>query len=239
MQRAARSHPQQPQNLLLAALPPRDYRRLAPHLEPVSLVFGQVLYEPGMGVKHAYFPCDSVISLLAVASPGKSAEVAMVGREGVVGGFAALGVRVSQLQAVVQRTGTALRIASSQLQAELGGSGVWFREAFRLTHTLMNQAAQSAVCNRFHTVEGRLARWLLTTRDRMQSNHFRLTHAFLSLMVGARRVGITSAAAEFQRRGLITYVRGNIQILNPGGLKSAACACYAANPGVERTVRRR
>jgi len=220
--------PSATQNLLLAALPRRDFRRLARYLEPSKLAFGQVLYEPSKAIRQVYFPCDSVISLLAVVGPGKSAEVAMVGREGVVGGFAALGIRSSPLRAVVQRTGIALRMAASRLERELRENGPWFRELFRLTLAQMNEAAISAACNRFHTVEARLARWLLSTRDRMQSNHFHLTHGYLSLMVGARRVGITSAAVALQRRRLIAYSRGNIQILDPGGLEAAACGCYAA-----------
>ena len=236
MQRAA---PPPKQNLLLAALPRQDYRRLARHLEPVPLVFGQVLYEPGKGIRHVYFPCDSVISLLAVASPGKSAEIAMVGNEGVVGGFASLGIHVSQLRAVVQRTGIAMRVSPSLLRREFSGNGAWFREVFRVTHALANQAAQTAACNRFHKIEARLARWLLTSRDRMQSNHFHLTHKFLSLMVGARRVGITSAATNLQRRRLITYARGNIQILDPRALEGASCACYRAGLEVHRGSHRR
>ena len=214
-------------NLLLAALPRRDYRRVARYLEPTLLIFGQVLHEPGKGIQHVYFPCDSVISLLAMVGPRKSAEIAMVGSEGVVGGFAALGIRASRLQAVVQRHGSALRIESSRLHREFHNCGAWHRESSRLAHALMNQAAQTAACNRFHTVEARLARWLLATRDRMQSNYFHLTHDFLGRMVGARRVGITSAAAALQRRKLITYARGNIQVLDPAGLRATACNCYA------------
>lgn len=226
-------------NLLLAALPRRDYGRLARHLEPAALTFGQVLYEPGKRIGHVYFPLDSVISLLVQAGPGKSAEVAMVGHEGVVGGFAALGIRTSHMRAVVQRTGTAARITTTQLHRAFRSNGAWFRELYRFTHALMNQAAQSAACNRFHKVEARLARWLLTTRDRVQSNHFHLTHEFLSLMVGARRVGITSAAASLQRRRLIAYSRGNIQILDPRVLEAAACDCYRKGVEIERGSYRR
>ncbi len=235
MQRAVPAAPPSVPNLLLTALARRDYGRLARHLEPVSLTFGQVLYEPGRRIRHAYFPLDSVISLLAVAGPGKSAEIGMVGNEGVVGGFAALGIRASHLQAVVQRTGTALRIPSARLLAECGANGPWFRELFRFTHALVNQAALTAGCNRFHKVEARLARWLLTTRDRVRSNHFYLTHDFLSRMVGARRVGITSAAASLQRHKLIAYSRGNIQILDAKALEAAACECYRTGVEIHRS----
>jgi CRP-like cAMP-binding protein len=225
-------------NKLLAALPRRDYGRLARHLEPTVLTFGQMLYEPGKRIRHVYFPVDAVISLLSLAGPGKSAEIAMVGSEGVVGGFASLGIPVSHMQAVVQRSGSAMRMTSEQLHREFKGNGDWFRELFRFTHVLMNQAAQTAACNRFHKVEARLARWLLTTRDRFQSNHFHLTHEFLSLMVGARRGGITAAAISLQRRRLIAYTRGNIQILDPRHLEAASCACYRTTLDIQRSSQR-
>jgi CRP-like cAMP-binding protein len=216
------------QNRLLAALPSQDYRRLARYLEPVSLAFGQVLYEPAGRIPHVYFPYSGVISLLTVVAMGKAAEVAVVGNEGVVGGSAALGIHVSHLRAVVQGAGTAVRITSSRLHKEFRTHGSWYRELFRFTHALMNQAAQTAACNRFHTVEARLARWLLATRDRVHSHHFHLTQQFLSLMLGVRRVAVTAAATNLQKRGLITYSRGNIQLLDPASLETTACECYGA-----------
>jgi CRP-like cAMP-binding protein len=216
------------QNRVLAALPRRDYLQLARYLEPVSLTFGQVLYEPSGRIPHVYFPYSGVISLLTVVARGKAAEVGVVGNEGVVGGSSALGIHVSHLRAVVQGAGTAARIASSRLHKELRTHDSWYRELFRFTHALMNQVAQTAACNRFHTVEARLARWLLATRDRVHSRHFQLTHEFLSHMLGVRRVGVTAAAARLQRRGLITYTRGNIQLLNTAGLEATACECYGA-----------
>jgi CRP-like cAMP-binding protein len=216
------------QNRLLAALPRKDYRRLAAHLEPVPLTFGQVLYEPGGRIRHVYFPCGGLVSLLTVASPGKAAEAGIVGSEGVLGASAALGIDVSHLRAVVQAAGSAVRITSSRLQSELGMHGPWYRELFRFSHALMNQFAQTAVCNRFHSVEMRLARWLLATRDRLHAHHFQLTHEFLSLMLGVRRVGVTAAASSLQRRKLISYSRGNIQLLDAAGLEGAACECYRA-----------
>ncbi|MDP1537708.1 MAG: Crp/Fnr family transcriptional regulator [Burkholderiales bacterium] len=223
MQRAARP---EVKNRLLAALPQQDYQRLIRHLEPVSLALGQVLYEPGSPIRHVYFPENGVISLLAVVGPDKAAEVAVVGSEGVVGSSAILGLNVSQLRAVVQGEGTALRIESSRLRKELGTHGEWFRELFRFTNALMSQAAQTAACNRFHTVEARLARWLLATRDRTNSRHLHLTQKFLSIMLGVRRVGITGAAMNLQKLKLITYSRGNIQILDSVRLEAAACSCY-------------
>lgn len=216
------------QNRLLAALPRRDHQRLARYLEPVALTFGEVLYEPGDRIAHVYFPYRGVVSLLTMIGKSKGAEVGLVGSEGVVGGSAALGIDISHLRAVVQGGGAAMRITSSRLRRELGAQGWWYRELFRFTHLLMGQVAQTAACNRFHKVEPRLARWLLTTRDRVHSSHFHLTHQFLSLMLGVRRVGVTAAAASLQERGLITYSRGNIELLDPKGLEAAACECYRA-----------
>lgn len=214
------------QNRLLAFLSRRDYRRLAQYLEPVSLTFGQVLYQPGARMRHVYFPCSGVISLLTVVGPNKAAEVGVVGNEGVVGGSATLGLDVSHMRAVVQGGGTAMRVTSSRLYKEFGTHNSWYRELYRFTDALMNQAAQTAVCNRFHKVEARLARWLLATRDRVNKRNFHLTHQFLSHMLGVRRVGVTAAATNLQKRRLITYSRGNIQLLDPQGLEAAACDCY-------------
>lgn len=199
---------------------------MAGHLEPVSLSLGQVLHEPGSLMRHVYFPESGVISLLTVIDQNRAAEVAVVGREGVVGGSVTLGINHSHVRALVQSEGTAQRIASSRLRKEFGANGQWFRELFRFTNALMGQAAQTAACNRFHTVEARLARWLLATRDRVNSRHFRLTHEFLSIMLGVRRVGITEAAMNLQKLKLITYSRGNIQILDLALLEATACSCY-------------
>lgn len=223
MQRQVRSDVQ---NQLLAALPERDYLRLARHLEPVSLSLGQVLYEPGSQMRHVYFPQSGVISLLVAVSPSKAAEVAVVGREGVVGASTTLGINVSQVRALVQGEATALRIESSRLRKEFETNGIWFRELFRFSNALMSQASQTAACNRFHKVEARLARWLLATRDRVNSRHIHLTQEFLSTMLGVRRVGITEAAKNLQKQKLITYSRGHIQLLDPARLEAAACPCY-------------
>ena len=216
------------QNRLLAALPRGDYQRLAKHIEIVPLTFGQVLHEPGDRFGHVYFPRSGVVSLLTMVGPGKGAEVGMVGNEGVVGGSAALGIDVSHLRAVVQGAGSAARISSRRLQQALKAHSAWYRELFRFSHALIGQVAQTAACNRFHKVEQRLARWLLITRDRVQSSQIHLTHQFLSLMLGVRRTGVTAAAASLQKRGLITYSRGNIQLLDVKGLEAAACPCYRA-----------
>jgi CRP-like cAMP-binding protein len=225
MQRADQSPVQ---NRLLAALPRKDYQRLARHLEPVTLTLGQVIYEPGSRIRHVYFPLSGVVSLLTVVGHGKAAEVAVVGNEGVVGGAATLGIDVSHLRAIVQGGGSALRITTAHLQKATANNSLWFRELYRFSHALMSQAAQTAACNRFHKVEARLARWLLATRDRMHSHQLHLTQEFLSLMLGVRRVGVTTAATNLQKRHLITYTRGNIQLTNPAALEAAACECYGA-----------
>jgi CRP-like cAMP-binding protein len=228
--------PAQPeiQNRLLAALPRRDYQRLSRYLEPVTLSLHQVLHEPGDPIRHIYFPESGVISLLTVVDRNKAAEVAVVGREGVVGGSATLGINISQVRALVQGEGTALQIDASRLRKECETNCTWFRELYRFSNALMGQAAQTAACNRFHTVEARLARWLLATRDRVNSRHIHLTQEFLSTMLGVRRVGITEAAKKLHKLKLITYSRGHIQLLDPARLEASACPCY----GVVREIYR-
>ena len=213
-------------NCLLADLPRRDLDRLLPQLEPVVLKLGDVLYEPGARIRHCYFPTEGVVSLLTVLEPQKSSEIGMVGREGLVGMSAAVGINVSQLRAVVQGTGSAMRMTAASLKKEFAASSALHGGLFRFNHSLMGQVAQTAACNRFHKAEKRLARWLLVTRDRLRSENFRLTHRFLSLMIGVRRVGVTTAAGSLARRNLISYSRGDIRILNSRGLEAASCECY-------------
>ncbi len=171
-------------NHLLAELPRKDLKRLLPRLESVALNLGDVLYEAGTRIQHCYFPNEGVVSLLTVLEPHKSAEVGMVGREGLVGMSAAVGINVSQLRAVVQGAGSAMRMTAENLEKEFAASDALHRGLFRFNHALMGQVAQTAACNRFHRAEKRLARWLLLTRDRLRSESFRLTHHFLSLMIG-------------------------------------------------------
>ena len=167
-------------NSLLAALPRTEYARLISGLEPVKLTVGEVLYQPGEPIRHAYFPNDCLVSLLAVVERRTILEVGLVGSEGMVGISLALGIGVSPIRALVQRTGTAMRMKSARFLDEFRQNPSWQRELFRYTHTLMAQATQTAVCSRFHLLEARLARLLLMTRDRMQSNESRLTHEFLA-----------------------------------------------------------
>lgn len=213
-------------NQLLANLPRGDFERIAPHLVPVSLALGEVLYEPGTLIRQCYFPNDGVVSLLTVVAPRKAAEVGMIGGEGLVGTCAAVGIRISQHRAVVQGAGSAMRMTAASLRKEFESSSSLQRGVLRFMHALMGQMAQTAVCNRFHTADMRLARWLLATRDRLRSNSFYLTQQFLAMMIGARRVGVTHVAGNFAKRNLISYTRGNVRILNVKGLQAASCECY-------------
>ena len=213
-------------NFLLAALPRKDYRALAPGLVPAALAYGDVLHEQGQAVREVYFPTTSLVSLLTVAEGHPALEVGMIGREGMVGVPLALGIAVSPVRALVQGDGAALRMEAGRFSSALGESPPLQRALNRFAGGLMAQISQTAACNRFHVVEQRLARWLLMTRDRLRSAEFRLTHDFLSQMLGVRRVGVTQAAGALQKRGLIEYRRGEIRILDSRGLEAAACACY-------------
>ena len=216
------------ENRLLDAVPRKEYLRLLGKLEPVNLTFGEVLYEPGDTIDHVYFPGIALISLLTLVDNHLALEVGVVGCEGLVGIPVALGFRVSPFRALVQGSGMAMRMPSAHFLKELRQSVALQRALYRYTHTLMAQVAQTAACNRFHVVEERLARWLLMTRDRVESADFRLTQEFLSHMLGVRRVGVTKAAGHLQKRKLIEYSRGNIRIVDPVGLEAASCSCYQA-----------
>ena len=214
-------------NSLLAALPGKNYKRLASGLEPVELKFGDVLYESGQKIRHVYFPGNSLVSLLTMVDGRMALEVGMVGREGMVGLPLALGTDISPVRALVQGSGTALRMTSQRFSREIRKSPQLRQGVHRYANALIAQVSQTAACNRFHVVGARLARWLLMTRDRMRSGEFRLTHEFLAHMLGVRRVGVTTAARTLQARKLIDYSRGQIRILNHKGLEAAACECYA------------
>jgi CRP-like cAMP-binding protein len=212
---------------MLAALPRKHYQRLFSGLESVALTFGEVLYEPGERIRHVYFPSDSLVSLLTLVDDHQALEVGMVGREGMLGVALALGRDVSPVRALVQGGGTALRMKAARFFEEIRKIPQLQQEVNRYTGALMAQITQTAACNRFHVVEARLARWLLMTRDRVRSDEFRLTHAFLGHMLGVRRVGVTRAARAMQGRKLIAYSRGKIRILDSRGLEASACSCYA------------
>jgi CRP-like cAMP-binding protein len=187
-------------NALLAALPRAEYRSVAALLEPVTLAFGDVLHEQGERVTHVYFPTDSLVSLLTLVDRHLALEVGLVGREGMVGVAYAMGIGTSPFRALVQGTGTAMRMKAPAFRKELGASAPLQREVQLYAHALMAQVAKTAACNRFHVVQERLARWLLMTRDRMRSDRFRLTHDFLANMLGVRRVGVSMAAQALRQR---------------------------------------
>jgi CRP-like cAMP-binding protein len=217
-----------PENRLLAELPAADRRRLLANCDPVDLVAGDSLAEPGDAVRHAFFPIDSFISLIT-ALDGAYLEVGLVGDEGMVGSSLILGAPVSPLRALVQGAGRVWQLDAATFTRELERSPALRRVLNRYLYVLLGQLSQTAACTRFHFVEARLARWLLMTRDRAHSNGFRITHEFLAYMLGVRRVGVTRAASALQRRDLIRYSRGSLEILDPSGLESAACSCYASD----------
>jgi CRP-like cAMP-binding protein len=214
------------QNVILSSLSARELERLRPNLEPVTLNFGEMLYEPGERIRHVYFPTDCLISLLTVVDKRRSLEVGMVGNEGMAGMPFILGVGVSGVRALVQGGGAALRMESNPFRVEFARNSGLQQALYRYTYALMAQISQTAACNRFHGAEQRLARWLLMTRDRVRSDRFGLTHAFLAHMLGLRREGITEAASALKQRGLISYARGQIHVLNSKGLAAASCSCY-------------
>jgi CRP-like cAMP-binding protein len=213
-------------NRLLASLPEEDLLHLETLCEQVRVDVGDVLYEPGQAIQYIYFPTDSLISLLAVAEGRMTLEVGSVGREGMIGSSVALGHELAQVRAVVQRAGNAVRITAADFCIEFGRMESLQRLLYRYTDTLLAQAIQIAVCSRFHVLEARLARSLLITRDRLQSEKFHLTHEFLAHALGVRRVGVTKAASALQQQKLITYSRGNIEILDSAGLEAVSCRCY-------------
>ena len=214
-------------NRLLDTLPKHEYKRLLPKLKTVSLVFGDVLYEPGEVIKYVYFPNDSIISLISALSKTSWLEVGMVGNEGMAGLAVFMDVGFSSTRALVQGSGTAMRMTSAAVRTEANRIGSLHRLLHRYSNSLLSQVSQSCACNRFHLVEARLARWLLMTRDRLGNQEFPLTQEFLSNMLGVRREGVSKAAAALQAGKLIHYSRGMITILNRRGLEAKSCQCYA------------
>jgi CRP-like cAMP-binding protein len=214
------------ENSILAALPAEEMKRIAPSLQPVWFSLGQVIFEPGDRVRQIYFPLNSVVSLLAALENGATVEACVVGNEGVVGMSAVLGAETSTTQALVQAAGEALSIPAEVFMTEFKRPGKLQSLVLRHTHTLFTMVSQTAACNRLHTVEERLARWLLTTHDRVEHDEFQLTQEFIARMLGTRRSGVTVAAGILQSAGLINYKRGRINILNREGLEEVSCECY-------------
>jgi len=213
-------------NRLLAALPPKEYQRLLPELERVTLTFAEVIYEPGDKIRHVYFPSDSVVSLLATENHHAMLEVGMIGNEGMTGVSVFMGVDTSRTRALVQGAGAAVRMKSAVLRDEANQVSSLHRLLHRYTHSLLTQMSLSSACNRFHTLNSRLARWLLMTHDRVGSDEFRLTQEFMSSMLGVRREGVNKVAGHLQREKLISYSRGHVMVLNRRGLEKVSCDCY-------------
>jgi CRP-like cAMP-binding protein len=213
-------------NRLLRALPRKEYQKLLPNLEPVNLTFGETLYESHSQIRDVYFPFDCFVSMLTTVDGGRAAEVGLIGSEGMIGVPMALGVAVSPFRAVVQGGGTAMRLTTRDFRRNFSNSAALKREVFLFTHLLMIQIAQTAACNRYHVVTQRMARWMLMTRDRVNSNEFRITQDFLALMLGVRRTGVSAAMSGLRERKLIVYRRGAIRILDHDGLVAVACGCY-------------
>src|SRR4249920_3174626 len=215
------------QNHLLAALPAAEFERLAPSLELASMPLGMILYEPGEQLQYAYFPTTAIVSLHYVMESGASAETAGVGNEGVVGISLFMGGDTTPSSAVVQTAGHAYRLESRLLKQEFGRAGAMRGLLLRYTQALITQMFQTAACNRHHSVEQQLCRWLLLTLDRAPSRELVMTQELVASMLGVRREGITEAAGKLQHAGIIRYRRGHIAVLERTGLESHACECYA------------
>ena len=222
------SSPHSPnKNHLLAALPTLEFERLAAHLELVPMLLGQILYEPGGQLQHAYFPTTAIVSLCYVMESGASAEIAGVGNEGVVGISLFMGGDTTPSSAVVQTAGHAYRLERRLLKQEFDRSGLMQCLLLRYTQALITQMTQTAVCNRHHSIEQQLCRWLLVTLDRVPSGQLIMTQELVANMLGVRREGITEAAGKLQHAGFIRYRRGHIAVLDRAGLETRACECYA------------
>ena len=215
------------QNHLLAALTAAEFEPLSVHLERVHLPLGEMLYEPGTQLRHAYFPTTAIVSLHYVMESGASSEFAGVGNEGVVGVSLFMGGNTTPSTAVVQTAGDAYRLECRWLLQEFNRAGLLQHLLLRYTQALMTQMAQTAVCNRHHSVEQQLCRWLLLTLDRMPTRDLVMTQELIASMLGVRREGVTEAAGNLQRAGFISYRRGHIAVLDRAGLEARACECYA------------
>ena len=215
-----------PINRLLAALPPEDYQRLLPDLRPVELPQHQILYNAGEDYDYAYFPTHSIVSTVAIMRNGSTTEIGIIGNEGMVGLPIILDTGYTNSTAIVQVGGDGCKISARRLQEEIERGGALKRLLMRYIQARFIQLGQTAACNRYHTVEQRFARWLLSVRDNIQKGEFQLTQEFISQMLGVRRTGVSEIAARFQKSGIIQYKRGFIRIVSPQQLEAVTCECY-------------
>lgn len=216
----------QEEHALFKSTPPDVWNRIAPHLELVDLPLGKVLYEPGTKMSHVYFPSTAIISLLYALENGSSAEIAIVGCEGVVGISIFMGGESTSSRAVVQSAGKGYRMKSNLILDEFNRSGPFMHLLLRYTQALITQMSQTAVCNRHHTLDQQFCRWLLLSLDRLPGNQLNMTQELIANMLGVRREGVTEAALKVQKAGLIKYARGHITILDRRGLQDRTCECY-------------
>jgi CRP-like cAMP-binding protein len=222
---AETSHPKQ--NHILDALPQPERERLFPHLKLVTLPLGKVLYESGDTLRHIYFPIDSIVSLLYVLKNGESAEIAVVGNDGAIGVALFMGGETTTNRAIVQSAGSAYQLTGARLKEEFERHGETLHILLRYTQALLTQMAQTAVCNRHHTVDQQLCRWLLLSLDRLSASELVMTQELIAGMLGVRREGVTEAAGKLQKLGVIKYSRGHINVLDRPGLERLSCECYA------------
>jgi CRP-like cAMP-binding protein len=213
-------------NALLASIPPAEWARIAPQLEPVELPLGKVLYESGALMSHVYLPTTAIVSLLYVMADGASAEIAVVGNEGIVGVAVFMGGDTTPSRAVVQSAGQGYRISAQRIKDEFNQSGPVMHLLLRYTQALITQMAQTAVCNRHHSLDQQLCRWLLLSLDRLRGPELVMTQELIANMLGVRREGVTEAALKLQRQGIIRYARGHITVLDRGALEKRVCECY-------------
>lgn len=213
-------------NYIIAALPEDEVTRLRAHLQPISLELGTVLYESGEQLQNVYFPTTAIISMLYIMENGSTAEIGMTGNDGVVGIALFMGGNTTSNRAVVQSGGKAFRLSSRALRVEFDRAGMFQKLLLLYTQALMTQISQTAVCNRLHSIEQQLCRWLLINQDLLQNNQLIMTHELIANMLGVRREGVSRAAGDLQKKGLIKYVRGTITMLDRKGLEAEVCECY-------------
>ena len=216
-----------PINRLLAALPTEDYQRLCPHLEPIELPQYRILYHAGEDYNYAFFPSYAIVSSVAIMQNGSTTEIGVIGNEGMVGLPVILDTGYTNSTAIVQVGDGGYRIAAKKLREEIDRHGALKRLLMRYIQARIIQLGQTAACNRYHTVEQRFARWLLTVRDNIQKDEFQLTQEFISQMLGVRRTGVTEVANRFQKAGIIQYKRGFIRIVSSQKLEATTCECYS------------